>query len=114
MAMTQTAAYVSAARVSTADQPKTGGRWRQKKISTRPKKRVVPCFPGARLTRERRLWQAQAIGVVEAAFRDPIIDAGLATAVDVDNVLLAVRAEFEAGQHANSDLLYVAYGQRLQ
>jgi ubiquinone/menaquinone biosynthesis C-methylase UbiE len=74
--------------------------------------RAVPSFPDVRLTRERRLWQAQSIGVLETIFRDPILDAGLTTPTDFDNVMRAVRAEFEAGQHANSDLLCVAYGQR--
>jgi hypothetical protein len=39
--MTQTAAEVSATRVSTADQPETGGRWRRKKTITRAKKRSI-------------------------------------------------------------------------
>src|SRR5258707_485478 len=40
-ASTQTAAEVRATRVSTADQPNTGGRCKWKKISTRPKKRSL-------------------------------------------------------------------------
>src|SRR5260221_4775534 len=40
-AMTQTAAYVNATRVSTADQPTTGGRCKRKKTKTRPKKRSI-------------------------------------------------------------------------
>jgi SAM-dependent methyltransferase len=74
--------------------------------------RVVPSFPDVRLTRERRLWQAQAIGVLETIFRDPILDAGIATPADYETTVGAVRAEFEAGQHANSDLLYATYGRR--
>jgi len=74
--------------------------------------RVVPAFPDTRQTRERRLWQAQAVGVFEAVFRDPILDAGIATQAEYERAMAAVRAEFEAGQHANSDLIYVAYGQR--
>src|SRR5262249_61631708 len=38
-AITQTAAKVNATRVSTADQPKTGGRGKRKKNRTRPHKR---------------------------------------------------------------------------
>ena len=33
--------------------------------------RVVPAFPDTRQTRERRLWQAQAVGVFEAVFPRP-------------------------------------------
>lgn len=40
-AMTQTAAYVRATRVSTADHPKMGGRCKRKNTSTRPKKRSM-------------------------------------------------------------------------
>src|SRR5712691_9522685 len=40
-AMTQTAAYVNATRVSTADQPKTGGRCKRQKTKVRPKKRSI-------------------------------------------------------------------------
>src|SRR5262245_22290914 len=40
-AITQAAAQVNATRVSTADQPKTGGRCKRKKISMRPKKRSM-------------------------------------------------------------------------
>ena len=39
--MTQTAAEVRATRVWMADQPKTGGRCRRKKTSTRAKKRSM-------------------------------------------------------------------------
>lgn len=74
--------------------------------------RVVPSFPDVRMTRERRLWQAQAIGVLEGYFRDPILEAGITTQADFENAIRAVRVEFEQGQHANADLLYAVYGQR--
>src|SRR5260370_31706762 len=52
-AMTQTAAYVNATRVSTADQPNTGGRRKPKKTKVRPQKRSTllrlpkpPAHPG--------------------------------------------------------------------
>lgn len=74
--------------------------------------RVAPCFPDLTLTRERRLWQAQAIGAFESIFREPTIEAGIATAEEYDRALAGVRAEFDSGRYANSDVLYIAFGQR--
>jgi ubiquinone/menaquinone biosynthesis C-methylase UbiE len=74
--------------------------------------RVARSFPDLAMTRERRLWQAQAIGAFESIFREPILEAGVATAEEFDHTLMAARFEFEAGRYANSDVLYVAYGQR--
>jgi SAM-dependent methyltransferase len=72
---------------------------------------ILPAFPDTRRTRERRLWEAQAVGVFEAVFRDPILDAGITTQAEYESAMQAMREEFEAGQHANSDLIYVVYGQ---
>lgn len=74
---------------------------------------VLPSFPDVTLTRERRLWQTQCLGVLRDVFRDPIIGAGIASAADYDNALEVLRLEFDQGQHANSDPLYVTFGQRL-
>lgn len=74
--------------------------------------RAVPSFPDVTLTRERRLWLAQALGVLQGVFRDPIIAAGIASQTEYDNALVALRDEFEQGRYANSDLLFVALGQR--
>jgi ubiquinone/menaquinone biosynthesis C-methylase UbiE len=75
--------------------------------------RVVTSFPDLTLTRERHLWQAQALGAFENIFREPILEAGIATTEEYDQALRAARGEFEQGRHANSDVLYVAFGQRL-
>jgi hypothetical protein len=74
--------------------------------------RVVTSFPDTRMTRERRLWQTQALGVFETIFRDSILEARLATASQFDATLRTARAEFESGRYANSDVLVVAFGQR--
>jgi ubiquinone/menaquinone biosynthesis C-methylase UbiE len=76
-------------------------------------KRVVVSFPDLANTRERRLWQAQAIGVFESPrAREPIVAAGVTSAEEYDRALAAARTEFASGRYANSDVLYVAYGQR--
>ncbi len=72
--------------------------------------RVVPAFPDLTLTRERRLWQAQAIGAFESILREPVLEAGIASAAEYSRAIAAVRAEFEQGRYANSDVLYVAFG----
>ncbi len=74
---------------------------------------VIPSFPDLTLTRERRLWQTQSLGVLEGVFRDAIIEAEIVSPADYDAALRALRAEFEQGKHANSDLVYVVFGQRL-
>jgi ubiquinone/menaquinone biosynthesis C-methylase UbiE len=75
--------------------------------------RVVVSFPNLTMTRERRLWQAQALGVFESPrAREPILAAGVTTAEEYDRALAAARKEFASGRYANSDVLYVAYGQR--
>jgi len=76
------------------------------------RERIVPSFPNTRMTRERKLWQAQALGVFETIFRDAIVEGGIAPAPEFDAVLRAARAEFESRRYANSDVLYIAYGQR--
>jgi hypothetical protein len=63
-------------------------------------------------SRERRLWQAQAIGAFESIFREPVLQAGLASLAEYGQALTARRVEFEQGHHANSDVLYVAFGRR--
>jgi hypothetical protein len=73
---------------------------------------VTTSFPNVQLKRERRLWQTQNLGVFDKVFRDPIIEAGIATGSEYDNFLAALRREFEAGQHANADKVYIVYGQR--
>jgi ubiquinone/menaquinone biosynthesis C-methylase UbiE len=73
--------------------------------------RVVVSFPNLAMTRERRLWQAQALGGFEKIIRGPILAAGVA-AEEYDRTLAAARKEFTSGRYANSDVLYVAYGQR--
>jgi hypothetical protein len=50
--------------------------------------------------------------VLKDVFRDPIIEARIASASDYDNALEALRLEFDQGHHANSDPLYVTFGQR--
>ncbi len=75
--------------------------------------RVAVSFPDIALTRERRLWQAQAIGAFESIFREPTLEAGITSAAEYDRTVAAARAEFAQGRYANSDVLYVAYGQRL-
>jgi ubiquinone/menaquinone biosynthesis C-methylase UbiE len=75
--------------------------------------RVVVSFPDLAMTRERRLWQAQALGVFESPrAREPILAAGVTTAEEYDRALAAARTEFASGRYANSDVLFVAYGQR--
>jgi len=74
--------------------------------------RVVSSFPDLTLTRERRLWQAQAIGAFESIFREPVLEAGIASPAEYSQALAAVRVEFEQGRYANSDVLYVAFGRR--
>jgi SAM-dependent methyltransferase len=75
--------------------------------------RIAVSFPDLALTRERRLWQAQAIGVFETTrVRAPILAAGVTTAEEYDRALAAARTEFASGRYANSDVLYIAYGQR--
>jgi hypothetical protein len=58
------------------------------------------------------LWQAQAIGVFESILREPVLEAGIASAAEYNQAIAAVRAEFEQGRYANSDVLYPAFGQR--
>lgn len=75
--------------------------------------RVVVSFPDLAMTRERRLWQAQALGVFESPrAREPIVAAGVTTVEEYDRAVAAARKEFATGRYANSDILYVAYGQR--
>jgi ubiquinone/menaquinone biosynthesis C-methylase UbiE len=75
--------------------------------------RVAVSFPDLAMTRERRLWQAQAIGAVESPrARAPILAAGVTTSQAYDWAIAAARREFASGRYANSDRLYVAYGQR--
>jgi hypothetical protein len=74
--------------------------------------RVNLMFPDIQRKRERRLWQAQNIGYFDKLWRDPIIEAAIATASDFDGFMTALRKEFETGQHANSDIVYIVHGQR--
>jgi SAM-dependent methyltransferase len=74
--------------------------------------RVAVTFPDLTVTRERRFWQAQAIGAFETIFREPTVEAGIASAEEYDRAVAAARAEFESGRYANSDVIYVAHGQR--
>jgi ubiquinone/menaquinone biosynthesis C-methylase UbiE len=75
--------------------------------------RIVASFPDLAMTRERRMWQAQAIGAFETPrAREPILAAGVTTVEAYDWAIAAARQEFASGQYANSDMLYVAFGQR--
>jgi SAM-dependent methyltransferase len=74
--------------------------------------RVNLTFPNVRRKRERRLWQTHNIGLFDRIYRGPILEAGIATASKYDDFLAALRREFEVGQHANSDIDYIVYGQR--
>jgi hypothetical protein len=65
--------------------------------------RVVVSFPDLAMTRERRLWQARALGGFERSIREPIVAAGVAA---------AACKKFASGRYANSDGRHVAYGQR--
>jgi len=80
--------------------------------AVRVSEHVLSSFSDLTMTRERRLWQTQCLGVLNDVFRDPIIEAGIASAADYDNALQALRLEFDQGHHANSDPLYVTFGQR--
>ncbi len=77
-----------------------------------PIERVIPCFPDRRPSRERRLWQAQALGVFETIFRDALLAAKLVTPEQFDAVLAQARVEFAQGRYANSDVIYVVFGRK--
>ena len=74
--------------------------------------RVAPAFPDRTPSRERRLWQAQAIGVYETAIRDALLAAGIVTEDRYAAVLAQTRDEFTQARYANSDIIYVAYGRK--
>ena len=76
------------------------------------KERAVPAFPDRTPSRERRLWQAQAIGVYETAIRDALLAAGIVTEEQYAATLAQTRDEFAQGRYANSDIIYAAYGRK--
>ncbi|MEO7000173.1 MAG: methyltransferase domain-containing protein [Ktedonobacterales bacterium] len=74
--------------------------------------RAIPAFPDRTPSRERRLWQAQALGAYETVFRDALLAAGIVTEDRYAAALALAHDEFAQGSYANSDILYVAFGRR--
>jgi ubiquinone/menaquinone biosynthesis C-methylase UbiE len=77
-----------------------------------PFERIIPAFPNSTPSRERRLWQAQALGVFETVFRDALLAAKAVSPENFDAVLAQTRVEFAQARYANSDVLYVAFGRK--
>lgn len=73
--------------------------------------RQAVLFPDVTLTRERRLYMTQSLGVFDL-LRAPILEAGITSPAQFDAAYQAVRREFEQNTYPSCDVLHIVFGQK--